>query len=134
MYTDDEVIQKIVDAEYCRLSGRKLLLDRAAVKLECNGIGAEWMPASVRKGLGKLHPSLVLAADIHDRRYAIGGTSSDREAADQEFRDNCIRIIKARYRWFDPRRLLLKRQAWRYYHLLRLFGSLAWNDTGVRHE
>ncbi|MBO5309544.1 MAG: hypothetical protein J6C40_16230 [Lentisphaeria bacterium] len=134
MYTEEEITKKIADAEKYRLSGRHLLNDRAAVKLECNGIGAAWMPDSLRKTIGALHPSLILAADIHDRRYSIGGTSSDREAADEEFKENCFRIITEKYRWYNPGRFFLKRQTLRFYNILRLFGSMAWNNAGGNHE
>ncbi len=134
MYTDQEIEQKIADAAKYKLSGRQLLNDRAAVKLQCNGIGAAWMPEILRKSLGVLHPSLILAADIHDRRYSIGGTSSDREASDEEFKVNCFRIITEKYHRFDPRSIFLKKKAIRFYNMLRIFGSMAWNNAGAQNE
>lgn len=134
MYTTEEIEKKIADAEKYKLSGRQLLNDHAAVKLQCNGIGAAWMPEILRKGLGALHPSLIIAADIHDRRYSIGGTTSDREASDEEFKVNCFRIITEKYRWFDPRSIYLKRKAIRFYNALRLFGGMVWNNNGPTNE
>ena len=134
MYTTEEIETKSAEAEKFRLSGRHLLLDHAAVKLQCNGIGAAWMPDILREGIGVLHPSLILAADIHDRRYSIGGTASDREAADEEFKVNCFRIITQKYRWFDPRSFFLKQKTLRFYNALRMFGSFAWNKSGDGNE
>ena len=134
MYTTKEIEEKINEAEKYKLSGRQLLRDYAAVKLQCNGIGAAWMPEILRRGLGALHPSLIIAADIHDRRYSIGGTTSDREAADEEFKVNCFRIITEKYRGFDPRSIYLKRKAIRFYNALRLFGGMVWNNNGPTNE
>ncbi len=127
MYTDDEIRSKLVLAEAARLSGRELLEDFAAVRRDCNGIGAEWMPARLRKVISKCHPSLCVVADIHDRHYALGGSELDRRAADDEFVANGERMAKFRYAWYDPRRYWVIRQARQFGALLERFGKAAYH-------
>lgn len=73
MYTDDEIREKRLLARTAGLRGAELLDNIEAIKRDCNGIGAEWMPDRLRDLLGERYPELVIIADIHDRRYALGG-------------------------------------------------------------
>lgn len=97
MYTLEQIEDKRRIAAAAGLSGRELLDDTVAVQCDCNGIGAAWMPSVVRWGIGLICPSLVIVADIHDRRYSIGGTEEDRRAADAEFEANGQLIASWRY-------------------------------------
>lgn len=112
------------------LSGAELLEDPAVVHAECNGIGPEWFPAWLRWSISAICPSLVLAADIHDIRYAIGGNGNDRLRADAEFLANVVIIAAARYRYFPPLRRLVECLGFRMYRVLRFAGGKAWG----RHE
>lgn len=83
MYTDDEIREKRLLARTAGLRGAELLDNIEAIKRDCNGIGAAWMPDATREWISTANPSLVVVADIHDRRYSIEGTEADRQAADR---------------------------------------------------
>lgn len=127
MYSDDEIQEKLILAEKLKLSGRELLQDISRMKRVCNGVGAEWMGDSVRKVITDLNPALILPADIHDIRYDIGGTSEERKKADEEFLENGIKCANYRYRWYNPLRYLVHKQAYKYYNMLRIAGFIAWS-------
>ena len=131
MYTDEEIEELRERAEAWGLAGRELLSDTEAVRRDCNGIGAEWMGKHLRGFVGALNPTLELAAAIHDRRYAIGGDSWARAAADMEFLENGLRSANARYGWYDPRRYRVREQARKFYTVLRVAGGAAWNWEGM---
>ena len=95
--------------------------------LQENGIGAAWMPEWLRKLLGRMFPTLVLAADIHDIRYEIGGKKLNRLLDDVEMLDNGIRLANYSYRFFDPRRYVVQFVMLQFYIKLRDYGSLAFN-------
>ena len=127
MYTDDEIREKRLLASVAGLSGAELLNDVAAVKRDCNGIGAAWMPDATREWISTANQSLVVVADIHDRRYSEGGTEADRQAADAEFRTNGMKMAKHVYRWCDPRRYWVMWQVRKFAALLACFGALAFS-------
>lgn len=127
MYSDAEIREKQQLARAAGLSGAELLNDAAAVKRDCNGIGAAWMPDATREWISTANPSLVVVADIHDRRYSIGGTEADRKAADVEFRANGMKMAKHVYSWYDPRRVWVMWQVKKFSALLASFGTLAFN-------
>lgn len=127
MYSDAEIREKQQLARAAGLSGAELLNDAAAVKRDCNGIGAAWMPDATREWISSANPSLVVVADIHDRRYSIGGTEADRKAADTEFRANGLKMAKHVYSWYDPRRVWVMWQVKKFSALLASFGTLAFN-------
>ena len=106
------------------LSGMELLRDPEVVSMECNGIGAEWMPSVMTKLCTKLNPVMEVTAAIHDRRYMTRGIT--RAEADLEFLTNTLRIIKDKYPWWNPWRYLMMRRAIRYYTYLVIFGDAAW--------
>ena len=108
------------------LSGAELLSDPAAVQRDCNGIGPEWMPAWLRWVISAICPSVLLAADIHDVRYGIGGTAHDRARADAEFLVN-VELIALGHGFF--RRFIVRRLGVKMYSLLRRWGGLAWKYT-----
>ncbi|WP_288594368.1 hypothetical protein [uncultured Victivallis sp.] len=127
MYSDAEIREKQQLASAAGLSGAELLNDAAAVRRDCNGIGAAWMLDATREWISTANPSLVVVADIHDRRYSEGGTEKDRQAADAEFRSNGMKIAKYVYRWYDPRRYWVMWQVRKFSALLAGFGALAFN-------
>ena len=109
------------------LSGSELLRDVDTVVRQCNGVGASWMPDLMRRAATELNPVMEVPAAIHDRRYSIGTTRADRQAADDEFLANCRTTIDAAYPWYRPARYIYRRRARRYYGYLRAFGSAAFN-------
>lgn len=121
MYTDEEIRQKQLLARAAGLGGAELLNDIGAVKRDCNGIGAEWMPDRWRDLLGERYPELVVVADIHDRRYANGGGILARWRADWEFLRNGLKMAR------HCRRIGIAWAVIRMWVLLRLGGAAAFN-------
>lgn len=127
MYTLHEIEEKIKLAKELGLSGAELLEDRERAVKVCNGIGAEWMPEIARKLISGLNPTLVLAADIHDIRYHLGGLELDRKNADDEMLENGYKLAEARYGWYNPLRYWVKHKMRKFHEILRDFGIWAWN-------
>ena len=124
-------------AELYGLSGRELL-DRPDGELAavCNGIGAKWMDGLSVCGvtfsdfLNRCWPNWVMCSAIHDVRYHLGGTEAMRQAADEEFRDNCNRVNAAQYGVLDIRRWRGWWEARAAYKVLRKFGKRAFASDG----
>nr|DAS73054.1 MAG TPA: hypothetical protein [Caudoviricetes sp.] len=121
MYTDEEIREKQQFARAAGLGGAELLDDAEAVKKDCNGIGAEWMPDRWRDRLGERYPELVVVADTHDRRYALGGGILARWRADWEFLRNGLKMAR------HCRRIGIAWATVRMWILLRLGGAAAFN-------
>ena len=102
------------------LLGADLLCDYTTADLQmiCNGIGPDFFPVKLRKLLNNLHPTLKAAAMIHDLRYYLGKNNWEdfTEANDQLAINGTIAAYET-YRFWDPRRYIVIRQA-------RLFASL----------
>lgn len=130
MYSLNEIEEKILLANELNLSGAALLEDTERAQQVCNGIGAEWMPSWLRWLIGFLFPTLVLAADIHDIRYYLGGSELDRKNADDEMLINGVVLARNRYGKFDLRRYVVVFVMLQFYFKLRDFGSFAWNGRG----
>ena len=127
MYTLHEIEEKLKLAKELNLSGAALLEDTERAQQVCNGIGAEWMPSWLRWLIGFLFPTLVLAADIHDIRYHLGGSELDRKNADDEMLINGYKLAEARYGWYNPLRYWVKHKMRKFHKILRDFGIWAWN-------
>lgn len=128
MYSKEELLHKYEVAVNLGLSGAELLKDPRAQKA-CNGIGAEWMWDNLRELIGKFNPTLELPADIHDMRYEIGGTDADRKFADDEFLANALECANAKYGWYNPLRYRVRKQARKFYLILRVAGGKAWREA-----
>ena len=126
MYNLQEIDEKIQLAKEVNLSGAYLLDDRERAMQVCNGIGADWMPDWMRDAISGMNPTLVLAADIHDIRYELGGTEEERQEADDEMLENGIKLADYRYGWYDPRRYWVRKQMRKFHAILRQFGGWAW--------
>ena len=96
----------------------------------CNGIGADWFPAWLRKFVGALAPFLEPAAWIHDLDYEAGGGWRERWIADRRFLMNGFRAARADYAWDQLRRYTTAATALRFWLLLRFFGAPAFNWKG----
>lgn len=127
MYTQTEILAKQALSRALKLSGAELLDDVAAVQNDCNGIGAAWFPESWRDLLDGLFPELEIAADIHDRRYSIGGGILARWRADFEFLRNGLRVALRFAGIATKRRFLLARVSVKMYLLLAIGGAAAFN-------
>ena len=121
MYSDAEIREKQQLARTAGLGGAELLNDAAAVKRDCNGIGAAWMPDRLRDLLGERYLELKIVADIHDRRYALGGGILARWRADWEFLRNGLKMAR------HCRRIGIAWATVRMWILLRLGGAAAFN-------
>jgi len=125
---DVEEIEKLRE-ECCRyeLSGRELFgrYNADSIRFVCNGIGPSWMPEILRDFVSTMNPSLEPVAAIHDMRYDIGGTEEDFLAANAEFEENGVRIAKAKFGWWRPRRYLVIAQAKKFRALCDKFGKPA---------
>ena len=128
MYTLGKICEKRQLSAQLELSGRELLDDSKMAQVVCNGIGAAWMWDNLREVVSALNPALVLAADIHDLRYEEGGGYDDRLKADREFLENCLKLAAHYYGWYDPRRYRARKQARKFYGILRVFGAIAWKN------
>lgn len=131
MYSDAEIIKKQRVARAAGLSGAELLDDIEAVKRDCNGIGAAWFPWWLRFVISLLCPSLVIVADIHDRRYSIGGDDLDRQMADREFEANGERIAEYTYASWNLLRYVVENRARAMYAALFVGGGFAFNYQEV---
>ena len=127
MYTETEILAKQALARALKLSGAFLLDDIAAVQRDCNGIGAAWFPDRWRDFLDGAFPELEIVADIHDRRYSIGGGILDRWKADFEFLRNGLRVALRFAGIAAKRRFLLVRIAVKMYLSLAVAGAAAFN-------
>ena len=115
------------------LSGMELLRDTEAVRRDCNGVGADWMPDSLTQIITKMVPVMEVPAAIHDRRYATGHTPQDRLTADTEFLANVMKVNELTYAWWHPLRYVNRKRAERYYTYLRQFGNRAWEEARKRY-
>lgn len=127
MYTETEILVKQALARTLKLSGAELLDDIAAMQSDCNGIGAAWFPDSWRDFLDGAFPELEIVADIHDRRYSIGGGILTRWKADFEFLRNGLRVALRFAGISIRRRFLLARVSVKMYLLLAIGGAAAFN-------
>ena len=73
MYSDAEIRQKQQLARAAGLSGTELLDDAAAVRRDCNGIGAAWMPDATREWISTANPSLWWLLTFTTGGIALGG-------------------------------------------------------------
>lgn len=127
MYTETEILVKQALARTLKLSGAELLDDVAAVQRDCNGIGAAWFPDRWRDFLDGAFHELEIVADIHDRRYSIGGGIFARWRADFEFLRNGLRVALRFAGISIRRRFLLARVSVKMYLLLAIGGAAAFN-------
>lgn len=116
-----------------RLEGSIILFETSdeEIKALCNGIGSSSMPAWSRDFLDKLHPSMRIAAAIHDLEYALLEDRSDSSfrECNARFQRNCIAVCRILYGWYDPRRYLAIHDAKKFRAILDLCGKPAWRKA-----
>lgn len=124
-----ELVQK---AQRMNLEGVGILnrfsLDQ--IKRIYNGIGPDsfpdWLREVVTESAGILEPAAV----IHDVEYDIGGTWQDFTEANERFRRNCYRLVKAEYPWWSPLRYAWLNKARRWANYCQLFGWEGFHKHG----
>ena len=125
----EELIRKIKTME---LEGAEIL-DRftaEAIGKIYNGIGPDrfpdWLRELVTESAGIFEPAAV----IHDVEYDIGGTWQDFTDANERFRRNCYRLVKAEYPWWSPLRYAWLNKARRWANYCQLFGWEGFHKHG----
>jgi len=116
-----------------RLEGSIVLFERSDEEIIscCNGIGSQAMPEAVRKFLDAMHPSMRIAAAIHDLEYQFSEDRSDEafHASNARFQRNCVAVCKILYGWYDPRRYWAIHKARQFRAILDLCGKPAWRKA-----
>lgn len=127
-------------AEQLQLEGSGLLAEYDAVELSViyNGIGPDRFPDWLRRAVTRSAELFEPAALIHDLEYFIGGGEADFSAANERFRRNCGRLVKAEYPWWFPLRYAWLNKARRWANYCQAFGRAGYNfrdeNGGVRDE
>lgn len=117
----EELIRKIKTME---LEGAEIL-DRftaEAIGKIYNGIGPDRFPDWLRKIITESAGIFEPAAVIHDVEYENGGTWQDFTDANERFRRNCYRLVKAEYPWWSPLRYAWLNRARRWANYCQMFG------------
>lgn len=125
----EELIRKIKTME---LEGAEIL-DRftaEAIGKIYNGIGPDRFPDWLRKIVTESAGIFEPAAVIHDVEYDIGGTWQDFTDANERFRRNCYRLVKAEYPWWSPLRYAWLNKARRWANYCQLFGWEGFHKHG----
>lgn len=92
-----------------------------------NGIGPESFPDWLRNVISALHPSLEMAALIHDAEWhETDGTKQSFKESNDRFKRNGYKIAKAKFKWYNPRRYIVMNQARRFGNACQMFGWKAW--------
>jgi len=128
-----EAQDAISRARALKLSGAEFIatLGDENVMRAYNGIGPEWLPASIRAKLDKWLDTFSIGAVIHDCRFVYDNDGEDAKfrAANDELERNCLIVADATYAWYNPVRYLAR---WRGRHIAeacRDFGWGAWRDA-----
>ena len=89
-----------------------------------NGIGPESWPEALRSLIDRLHPSVILAALIHDIQWTYWnrGTKDHFLKTNAIFERNCKKTARHCYCVIDPRRWISLRRAKEFKALLDAFG------------
>ena len=125
----EELIRKIKTME---LEGAEII-DRftaEAIGKIYNGIGPDRFPDWLRKIVTESAGIFEPAAVIHDVEYDIGGTWQDFTDANERFRRNCYRLVKAEYPWWSPLRYAWLNRARRWANYCQLFGWEGFHKHG----
>lgn len=118
------------EAQRLQLKGWQILYQYTLDELSkiCNGIGAKWMEWISVRGrticdlINRDFPEFIPSSMIHDIKYYLGGSAAEREAADDQFYDNCMNSIDSE----NKRERELKSAALAMHFALRVFGHSAW--------
>lgn len=130
-------MSQIKEIKELRAKAESLQLDNAAilrrynVQQLCaiyNGIGPDCFPEWLRNFVSALHPSLAVAALIHDVEWhETDKTKKTFAESNERFKNNGYKVAKAEFGWYNPRRYVVMNQARRFGNYCQLFGWNAWN-------
>lgn len=94
-----------------------------------NGIGSAGMPEWLRNAVSALHPSLAVAAFIHDIEWHESDhTAEGFKASNDRFKRNGYAVAKAEYGWWNPRRYIVMNQARRFGNICQALGWGGWSS------
>lgn len=92
-----------------------------------NGVGPAWMPEKYRKKLNKYSKTIMPAVFVHDNDYANGvGTRLDFLLANKRLHTNGVKCADIAYKWYNPMRYIVRRQAKVFSKLCDTFGMPAY--------
>lgn len=117
-------------AEELQLANAALLAKYSLTQLSAiyNGIGPDSFPDWLRDFVSALHPSLAVAALIHDVEWHETDKSREGFAeSNDRFKQNGYKVAKSEFAWYNPRRYVVMNQARRFGNYCQLFGWDAWN-------
>ena len=114
------------------LHGWWLLMETENCLAECNGCGADWMPAWIRNFLDFFLRLFAPAIAIHDMRYYKH--EHNREKWDDEFETNCRMLLYDKYGFWHPMRWIGNFVIRQLRAALATFGGVAWDIAGKRFE
>ena len=99
------------------------------LRIICNGIGPEWLPAEYRKVLTWIYKYLEATAFLHDAEFEaqIGF-----HKANSHFFGNGNIEVRARFKWYDLRRYIGFRRVRQFYWILETFGIRAYEEARNR--
>ncbi len=129
MYTVEKIVEFRQLANLYELEHREILDKYGDYELTriCNGIGAEFLPFTLRKFINSLNPSLEVVAVIHDVEYhESDGTSHSFNVSNARFAANGIKVAAKAFAWYNPRRYLVMYQAKKFADYCQWFGYPAW--------
>jgi hypothetical protein len=136
MYSLEEIAALRQKCEDLKLEGREVLEQYSDGDLQkiCNGIGPEAAGIFLRRVLNKLHPSLEVAALIHDVDFAESDGSEEKfTAANRRFVENGLKAA-AVYPWYDLRRYIVRFHARRLGAFCQHFGTFCWRLGALREK
>ena len=119
-----------------------LLQPLEKINATCNGIGPEKWPEVLREQLDLLHPSMTIAAMIHDLQWQAISEEYEEIPAGAEgmfletnrvFLDNCLKLVNDRYCWLNPFRYLERHNAKKFRFLLDKCGYQNFLQCFVKH-
>ena len=94
-----------------------------------NGIGPDSFPEWLRGLVSALHPSLAVAAFIHDIEWHESDRSKEKfTESNDRFKRNGYTAAKANYAWWNPLRCIVMNQARRFGNYCQRFGWTAWTS------
>jgi|GEM_PF-898566 len=132
MYTEAEIQKILESAIRADLNAPSEFFKSSLKELQviCNGVGADWMPAKMRKAFDKLFPSAMGTVAIHDFMYSQSdGSTAKQKQADDYFLLNGIREADGNYPWYNWKRYFASLKVHLAYRLLQSGGRRAWLES-----
>ena len=124
-------------ANAAQLDGVEFISHFSAAELAdgYNGIGPEFLPATIREKVTQHLSLFAPAALIHDLRNELSdGTRQSFNYANYEFLSNCRKLAAWKYAWYNPRRWIARHVATLLYNFVAGdCGWTAWLQAKERH-